>query len=84
MTNQENLSIVLQRSMNYVLVPRISKIPSRQEHNSDMKIGEGKGWKQLVFSAATLTVTFVFNFFSSLRFCTPHIAKIKKELLLVC
>lgn len=74
MTNKENLSIVLQWSMNYVLVPRISELPSRQEHNSDMKIGEGKGW-QLVFSAAILTVTFVFNFFSSLSFCTPHMLK---------
>ncbi len=84
MTNRENLSIVLQWSMNYVLVPRIPELPSRQEHNSDMKIGEGKGWKQLVLSAAILTVTFVFNFFSTLSFCTPHIAKIKKELLFVC
>jgi hypothetical protein len=54
MTNKENLSIVLQWSMNYVLVPRIPELPSKQEHNSDMKIGEGKGWKQLVFSAAIL------------------------------
>jgi hypothetical protein len=54
MTNKENLSIVLQWSMNYVLVPRIPELPSRQEHNSDMKIGEGKGWRQLVFSAAIL------------------------------
>jgi hypothetical protein len=84
MTNKENLSIVLQWIMNYVLAPRTSELPSRQEHNSDMKIGEGKGRKQLVFSAAIMTVTFVFNFFSSLSLCTPHIAKIKKELLFVC